>query len=132
MNHYINTRLHNCFLYYSTNTYLYLTILFVLFNVFHLLYSSQSLLYAQPFKSEWAWVGLVDQINPPWMTISGEYQQSVTIRMTTQHQKLREGSWVIYLPHSKEVIAIHSPSLDHLQHQMEVWIHQYHRLHHVK
>ena len=97
MKNHINPISNIPFLSHIAHHYLYFLILITLLNLCSLLYSPQSSLYAQPFKSEWAWVGLVDQINPPWMTISGEYQQSVTIRMTAQHQKLREGSLYAYM-----------------------------------
>lgn len=81
-----------------------------------------TILMAQPFNKVWAWVGLIEQINPPWITISGEYKESVQLQMSNMHTALKEGDWVIYFPHSKHIIPIKSDQFQHLTRELEEWV----------
>jgi hypothetical protein len=81
-----------------------------------------TILVAQPFNKVWAWIGLIEQINPPWITISGEYKESVQLQMSNTHTALKEGDWVIYFPHSKHIMPIKSDQFQHLTRELEDWV----------
>ena len=42
------------------------------------------------------WVGVIDQINPPWVIVSGEYDEEVVISLQQVYTDAEEGDWVIY------------------------------------
>ena len=42
------------------------------------------------------WVGVIDQINPPWVIVSGEYDEEAVISLQQVYTDAEEGDWVIY------------------------------------
>ena len=42
------------------------------------------------------WVGVVDQINPPWVTVIGEQGERVELSVEQTYQNIKEGDWVLY------------------------------------
>ena len=42
------------------------------------------------------WVGVIDQINPPWVSVQGERGEELTLRLDQAYPEAREGDWVIY------------------------------------
>ena len=87
-------------------------------------------LMAQPFNKVWAWVGLIEQINPPWIIISGEYRESVQLQMSNTQATLKEGDWVIYFPRSKHIMPIKSDHFMYLTRELEEWVKTQDEFHH--
>ena len=55
------------------------------------------------------WIGVIDQINPPWIMISGEYDEEVIVSLQHAYTDAEEGDWVIYWTESQRIEEIKSP-----------------------
>ena len=42
------------------------------------------------------WIGVIAQINPPWVIVSGEYDEEVILSLQQIYPEVKEGDWVIY------------------------------------
>ena len=42
------------------------------------------------------WVGVIDQINPPWISVVGERGEAVSVSVDHAYPEAREGDWVLY------------------------------------
>ena len=42
------------------------------------------------------WVGVVDQINPPWVIVLGEQGEKAHVSVEQTYHNIKEGDWVIY------------------------------------
>ena len=49
------------------------------------------------------WIGIVDQINPPWLVISKESNEQVEIPLAEGVDLIKEGDWVIYWTQQKRL-----------------------------
>ena len=49
------------------------------------------------------WVGVIDQINPPWVVVSGEYDEEAVISLQQVYTDAEEGDWVIYWTHDQRL-----------------------------
>ena len=49
------------------------------------------------------WVGVVDQINPPWIKVIGEQGETLELPLDRVYKSVREGHWVIYWSRTKRL-----------------------------
>lgn len=42
------------------------------------------------------WIGVIDQINPPWVSIIGEHDEEAVISLQRVYASAAEGDWVVY------------------------------------
>lgn len=42
------------------------------------------------------WIGVIDQINPPWISVVGERGEVANVSLDHAYSEAREGDWVIY------------------------------------
>lgn len=54
------------------------------------------------------WIGVIDQINPPWLVISRESGEQVELPLAESDPQVREGDWVIYWTQQKRVERLNS------------------------
>ena len=55
------------------------------------------------------WIGIVDQINPPWLIISKESNEQIEIPLAESEAPIKEGDWVIYWTQQKRLERLDSP-----------------------
>ena len=75
------------------------------------------------------WIGVVDQINPPWLVISKEPNEQISIHLEEGYMSIREGDWVIYWTHQKRLERLDSSGSrmenKHQQHLIDMLIQPY-------
>ena len=72
------------------------------------------------------WIGIVDQINPPWLVISKESNEQIEIPLAEGETLIKEGDWVIYWTQQKRLERLDSPGSrmesKHHQHLIDLLI----------
>ena len=54
------------------------------------------------------WIGVIDQINPPWMIISKESGEQIEVPLGESEPNAQEGDWVIYWTKQKRLERLDS------------------------
>ena len=54
------------------------------------------------------WVGVIDQINPPWISVAGEYGEELELSLDRAYPEVQEGDWVIYWDESQRLEPLRS------------------------
>ncbi len=60
-----------------------------------------------PFPAR-CWLGVIDQINPPWVTITKETGGLVELPLEELDHYAKEGDWVIYWSNQKRLELLNS------------------------
>ena len=72
------------------------------------------------------WIGIVDQVNPPWLIISKESNEQIEIPLAESEAPIKEGDWVIYWTQQKRLERLDSPGSrmesKHHQHLIDLLI----------
>ena len=75
------------------------------------------------------WIGIVDQINPPWLVISKESNEQVEIPLAEGVDLIKEGDWVIYWTQQKRLERLNTQGSrmesKHQQHLIDLLIQRY-------
>lgn len=74
----------------------------------HLMIIYLILYLSQPFPAR-CWVGVIDHINPPWISVSKESGEEVLISLDESYPQAREGHWVIYWERQERLERLDSP-----------------------
>ena len=56
------------------------------------------------------WIGVIDQINPPWVVVSGEHDEEVILSLQRVYSGVKEGDWVMYWTATQRLEPLKSPS----------------------
>ncbi|MAD60769.1 MAG: hypothetical protein CMH49_04520 [Myxococcales bacterium] len=54
------------------------------------------------------WIGVIDQINPPWVVISKESGEQIEVPLGESEPNAQEGDWVIYWTKQKRLERLDS------------------------
>jgi hypothetical protein len=55
------------------------------------------------------WIGVVDQIDPPWISVVGERGESVMLSINRAYLGVKEGDWVVYWSAAQRLERLRSP-----------------------
>lgn len=55
------------------------------------------------------WVGVIDQINPPWVKVVGESGDTLQLHLDQAYPNIKAGDWVIYWTQQKVLEHLVSP-----------------------
>ena len=66
------------------------------------------------------WIGVIDQINPPWVNVSGEHQERLTLHIDQVYEGAQEGDWVIYWVTIQRLEELKSPRIPLEYHRLKM------------
>ena len=55
------------------------------------------------------WIGVIDQITPPWLSVAGEHGETLLLSLDKSYSGAKEGDWVIYWTQQKALQRLDSP-----------------------
>ena len=55
------------------------------------------------------WIGVIDQIDPPWVSVIGERGEHIHLSIDRGYPDIQEGDWVIYWTQQNALEQINSP-----------------------
>jgi hypothetical protein len=56
------------------------------------------------------WIGVIDQINPPWVNVVGERGEELHIGLDQVYTQAKAGDWVIYWTHQRVLESLDTPA----------------------
>ena len=66
------------------------------------------------------WIGVIDQINPPWVFITGEYDEEAVLSLQQVYASAAEGDWVVYWVNDQRLDLFKSPQTQAEKHRLRV------------
>ena len=57
-----------------------------------------------------SWVGVVDQVNPPWVQVVSESGNTLQLHLDQTYPSVKAGDWVIYWSQQKVLELLDSPA----------------------